>query len=250
MNIGTALWTIPNAEIKSFPIGGSHLERYSQVFNAVEINTSFSMEHLGKTYIKWAAMTPFDFKLSVKLNKRFTHGCDLIVSAMDLLSSLESISNLGEKWKVLVVEIPSTQNFNPERVEKIYKIIRSFFHGMVALEIRNLTWMNPVAINLMQEYAITKVCANPEKYPGTIGTPGSYYRLHGNKKMGNLSYSESELVDLFNKVISTDNEAWCIFTNTKMGYAITNALMMKAIEKEREKVIISDPFIKEDNQLI
>ena len=39
--VGTAAWTIPAQHASGFPAGGSHLERYSRRFPAVEINSSF-----------------------------------------------------------------------------------------------------------------------------------------------------------------------------------------------------------------
>jgi hypothetical protein len=39
--VGTAGWSIPSAHAASFPIEGSHLERYALRLNAVEINSSF-----------------------------------------------------------------------------------------------------------------------------------------------------------------------------------------------------------------
>ena len=47
--IGTAGWSIPSACASHFPAEGSHLERYAQVFNAVEINSSFYRAHLPAT---------------------------------------------------------------------------------------------------------------------------------------------------------------------------------------------------------
>jgi uncharacterized protein YecE (DUF72 family) len=233
MNIGTAAWTIPTVEAKSFPVSGSHLERYSQIFNAVEINSSFYKDHLIKTYAKWAALTPFDFKFSVKLNQRFTHKSDLIVSAIDLLSNLETIAYLEDKWKVLLVQLPASQKFYPERMEKIYKTIRSHFQGMIALEARNLTWMSPEAIELMKEFAIAKVNADPERCPGEVSVPGHYYRMHGTPEIYRSSYSDSFLADLYTQLASKDTEAWCIFDNTTFGYATTNALALKKMAEQK-----------------
>ena len=37
VRIGCAGWTIPKPHVGRFPAEGSHLERYAQVFSAVEI---------------------------------------------------------------------------------------------------------------------------------------------------------------------------------------------------------------------
>ena len=58
MRIGTAGWSIPKQYAAAFAATGSHLERYAQRFNAVEINTSFYRPHRKTTYERWAARFP------------------------------------------------------------------------------------------------------------------------------------------------------------------------------------------------
>jgi len=227
MYVGTATWTIPNVEVKSFPLEGSHLERYSEVFNAVEINSSFYKDHMPKSYVKWANMTPIDFKFSVKLNQRFTHKYDLNISSVDLLNNLEGISGLGDKWRVLLLQFPSSQKFYADRMEKFYKTIRSTFDGMVAMEARNLTWAEKESVQLMKEYDILKVIADPEKCPGQKVGRERYYRLHGSPEIYRSAYSESVLENLYEEIKKNPNEVWCIFDNTTFGYATTNALELK-----------------------
>ena len=99
--VGTAAWSIPKIALDSFPLEGSHLERYSNVLNAVEINSSFYKDHQAKSYKRWAESTPENFKFSVKLNRRFTHECDLKIDREDLLNNLKGISELGKAQSFL-----------------------------------------------------------------------------------------------------------------------------------------------------
>jgi uncharacterized protein YecE (DUF72 family) len=96
--VGTTAWSIPKIAVEHFPIVGSHLERYSLRLDAVEINSSFYKDHKEKSYKKWASATPDYFRFSVKLNKRFTHECNLEIDEIDLMENLKTISALGEKW--------------------------------------------------------------------------------------------------------------------------------------------------------
>src|SRR5690349_11865759 len=64
--IGTAAWTIPKDSLEQFPAEGSHLERYSAMLNAVEINSSFYRDHQPKTYSRWAETVPDQFFTSVR----------------------------------------------------------------------------------------------------------------------------------------------------------------------------------------
>lgn len=225
MYVGTASWTIPKIEIESFPLEGTHLERYSKILNAVEINTSFYKDHLPKSYEKWAAITPPEFKFSVKLNQRFTHVCE-DVSTIDLSSCLETISHLEDKWRVLLVQFPAGKNFHEAGMNKMYKIIRKRFDGIVALEPRNLTWTSKESLKLMNEYNITKVTADPEKCPGIDIGKEKYFRLHGSPEIYRSNYSDEYLEDLYLEISKLPHEVWCIFDNTTFGHATTNALTL------------------------
>lgn len=225
MYVGTAAWTIPKTAAEDFPVEGSHLERYSKVFNAVEINTSFYKDHLAKSYTKWASATPEDFKFSVKLNQRFTHTCE-DASAIDLSTCLESIAYLENKWRVLLLQFPAGKEFSASNMNRMYKIIRKRFDGIVALEPRNLSWACDESVWLMNEYNITKVIADPEKCPGVEAGTEKYYRLHGSPEIYRSNYEDDYLDTIYAELSSTENEAWCIFDNTTFGHATTNALSL------------------------
>src|SRR5690242_3707102 len=71
--VGTAGWSIPRAQQARFPAGGSHLERYSRILPAVEINTTFYRPHRAGTLERWAARVPRAFRFSIKIPAAITH---------------------------------------------------------------------------------------------------------------------------------------------------------------------------------
>lgn len=225
MYIGTASWNIPKNEAGSFPSLGSHLERYSKIFNAVEINSTFYKDHLPKSYSKWAAITPDHFKFSVKLHQRFTHTCE-DASTIDLAGCLEGIANLGEKWRVLLLQFPAGKNFSAYNMNKIYKIIRRRFNGILALEPRNIGWGCRESLELMKEYNVSKVIADPEKCPGIDQGEEKYYRLHGSPEIYSSNYDDEYLNNLYIELKCLEHETWCIFDNTTFGHATSNALAL------------------------
>jgi hypothetical protein len=56
--IGTAGWAIPRDSGREFHGTGTHLQRYSRIFTAVEINSTFRRPHKRSTYERWAADAP------------------------------------------------------------------------------------------------------------------------------------------------------------------------------------------------
>jgi uncharacterized protein YecE (DUF72 family) len=233
--VGTAAWSIPKIAIESFPAEGTHLEKYSQVLNCVEINSSFYKDHLAKTYKRWADSTPQNFKFSVKLNKRFTHECNLEIDVEDLRNNLKAISELGQKWGVLLLQFAAGQEFDFSKMKIFYRTVRENYLGPVALEARNMGWMSEDAIGLMREFTITKVTADPEKCP--VNFPGEikYYRLHGSPEIYKSDYDDELLNRLYDEMEEFEGDVWCIFDNTTFGYATNNAvtIMKKGEEYER-----------------
>ena len=70
--IGTAGWNIPAQYKDAFDDTGTHLQRYGGRLTVAEINSSFYRPHQTKTYERWAASVPEDFRFSVKLPRTIT----------------------------------------------------------------------------------------------------------------------------------------------------------------------------------
>jgi uncharacterized protein YecE (DUF72 family) len=230
LRIGTAGWSIPYEYKKFFPEEGSHLERYSQIFNCVEINSTFSKIHRPNTFEKWAAVTPDDFQFSLKLHRTFTHECDLKPSSVELKNNIRLMSSLGEKWKVLLLQFPGKQNFNEKKMGRFLEIIRKHYAGFVVIEPRNQTWISKEAKSLMKEFKVSKVVADPERCPHdsrNILSTGeiTYYRLHGSPVIYRSSYSK-DFIQKIEHDLSAFKNPWCIFDNTAQGKATGNALTL------------------------
>ena len=233
--VGTAAWSIPKIAAEHFPIFGSHLERYSLRLDAVEINSSFYKDHTEKSYRKWANSTPEYFRFSVKLNKRFTHDCNLDINEIDLIENLTTISVLGEKWGALLLQFPKNIEFNFLKMEIFYKAIRKVFLGPVAIEARNLTWMCKESRELLNLFNISKVSADPERCPFDHDSQIKYYRLHGNPETYKSNYDEEYLNNLYEEMSNAKCDIWCIFDNTVFGHATKNAVMIKDMGASYER---------------
>lgn len=231
MFIGTAGWSIPKDYSKYFPEEGSHLKRYSQAFNMVEINSSFYREHQAKTYVRWKDEVPREFRFSVKLAQKLIHECGFKPKAKELEASLENILHLEEKLGVILIQTPGKMGFHLKNAERFYKLIRKSYDGPLAIEPRNIEWISKESKNLMMDYGISKVIADPERCAGggkTILKAGglTYYRLHGSPIIYRSSYSQEYLENLATQTKKLKN-VWCVFDNTSFGVATQNALDLK-----------------------
>jgi uncharacterized protein YecE (DUF72 family) len=231
LNIGCAGWSIPQALKSHFRVHGSHLERYSRVFNAVEINSSFYRPHKPATYERWQKMVPASFRFAVKVPKVITHSSRLNDSDEALAAFLDECTNLDTKLGVLLVQLPPRLQFQELTAEAFFATLRAQFEGDVALEPRNATWFTPEVETLLSNFKIARVAADPAPVP-EASMPGGwsdlvYYRLHGSPRMYYSGYSGEYLGKLADGLIQArarGSRVWCIFDNTAEGAATRDAL--------------------------
>lgn len=236
--IGTAGWSLRREQAMAFPPNGTHLERYSQRFSGVEINSSFYRPHKPETYARWAASTPADFRFAVKVPKELTHTRRL-KDPQPLAQFLEQAGALGEKLGPLLVQLPPTLAFDPERVDSFFSSMRAHHQGPVVCEPRHKSWFLPEAEALLERYRVARVAADPALNE-TAAEPGGwselvYFRLHGSPQMYYSAYSSTFLEELARKLkisFQDGREVWCIFDNTAEGAALVNALeLLDLLEK-------------------
>ena len=231
--IGTAAWTIPADFRSSFSPDGSHLKRYSQIFNSVEINSTFYKFHRAATFEKWASETPDDFQFSFKLHKSFTHESDLKPGVQALKEFFNDVKHLGSKGKVLLLQFPGKIEFHPAKMERFYELILRNFNGHIVIEPRNESWLSLKSRQLLKDYKISKVIADPERclssLKGITSYSGiTYYRLHGSPVIYRSAYTQAYLKRLSKELRALKN-AWCIFDNTTFGAATGDALKLKGL---------------------
>jgi uncharacterized protein YecE (DUF72 family) len=210
------------------------LERYSQVFNSCEINSSFYRPHKKETWERWARSVPAGFRFSVKAPKAITHEARLNCSSAVLSAFLEQINCLQEKLGPVLVQLPPSLEFDYSRARKFLALIRGSFLGDVVWEPRHGSWFNFPVDDLLMEYQIARVAADPACVPAAARPGGlaslAYFRLHGSPRRYFSPYSSHSLNTLVAQAASLNAKArvWCIFDNTASGAAIPNALELAA----------------------
>jgi uncharacterized protein YecE (DUF72 family) len=228
---GTAGWSVPSRYAEAVPGPGSHLERYSRQLNAAEIDTSFYRPHQRKTYERWAASTPDDFRFAVKLPKTITHeralaDCDDLIGAF-----MEGASGLGTKLAVLLVQLPRSSPPDLDAASRFFDDLRRSSEAAIAFEPRHADWFNAEADAWLAERRIARVAADPAPAPGGGDSGGwnglRYYRWHGSPRVYYSDYDEAALAALREKTDANRADGatvWCVFDNTASGAALGNAL--------------------------
>lgn len=228
--VGCAGWSLSRNDAPHFPAEGSHLERYSSVFSATEINSSFYREHKPQTYARWAAATPPGFQFSVKMPRTVTHERRLQAPGEELTRFAEQVSALGSKLAWVLVQLPPRLEFDIGVAEEFFAAAAGVLACPLALEARHASWFEGSASAMMERLGITRVSADPPAKGGSVHVPTtrSYYvRLHGTPRVYYSSYAPGYIAQLAGAMSAharATGPAWCIFDNTAGMAAVPNGL--------------------------
>lgn len=240
-HIGCAGWSIPRAFLGEFPNEGSHLQRYSARLGAVEINSSFYRPHRRSTYARWADSVPKHFRFSVKMPRAITHDARLIASGKLLDRFFAEIAALERKLGCVLIQLPPSLRFDRIVARRFLRALRSRFDSSCVIEPRHATWFDDNANELLVEFDVGRVAADPATAPAAAIPGGGknvvYFRLHGSPKIYYSDYGAAYLKTLIGQLRAAGEEAgdvWCIFDNTALGFATGNALnVAKALRQRR-----------------
>ncbi len=233
LRIGTAGWSIPQDLRAASPFFGTLLERYSKVFNAVEINSSFYRPHRRATYERWAASVADDFRFSVKMPKQITHGLRLREIDAPLDRFLDEVGGLGRKLGAILIQMPPSLAFDSQVAADFLSYVRSLSNVLLAIEPRDPTWFTAQVGETLSQSKIELVVADPPPCPGAPRWDETlharYFRLHGAPRIYYSDYPEETLTALAQilAVSSANRPSWCIFDNTAAGRATINALSLQ-----------------------
>ena len=221
---------IPREVAGHFNSEGTHLSRYSRLLNCAEINSSFYRPHKKETWQRWAKSVPDDFRFSVKAPKTISHEARLNCGSELLSAFLQQVSFLGDKLGPVLFQLPPSLEFDYRSVKKFLSLLRDNYAGGVVWEPRHSTWFDDSVNDLLREFRIARVAADPACVPAALSPGGIadlvYFRLHGSPRRYYSAYGEDFLNPLLKqlKSLASTAQLWCVFDNTASGSAIRNAL--------------------------
>jgi uncharacterized protein YecE (DUF72 family) len=231
--IACAGWSLSRHDRPYFPADGSHLERYAQVLNAVEINSSFYRPHKRDTYERWAESTPEDFRFAVKLPRSISHDASLSLADGLLREFGLQVAGLGAKLGWLLVQLPPKLEFHLASAAAFFKLAKAGFDCEIACEARHPSWFEHAATDLLMEKGIIRVVADPAKGAPAVHEPTTdtfYIRLHGSPRVYYSSYDDAYLAQMAAAMkthAAAGHPSLCVFDNTAGQQSMPNALTLR-----------------------
>ena len=244
VQVGCAGWSIPSRLAHLFGEGDSHLARYATRFDVVEINSTFHRPHQPRTFERWAASVPRQFRFSAKLPRWITHDARLHGTGDALTGFFDAIAGLGPKLGGVLVQLPPSLAFDARIADRFFAMLRRRCRARVACEPRHASWFTASAEAVLVRHAVARVAADPAllaaaAMPGGARTAArwSYWRWHGSPKMYYSAYGEAALRPLAQALLAAAGSrapAWCLFDNTAHGHAMADAATLQALLAGRD----------------
>lgn len=219
------------------------LPYYCNYFESVEINNTFYRLPPKELFETWHKSTPPKFTFSVKANRFLTHLKKLANPEEHLIAFLKNISELKEKVRIVLFQLPPFWKFQNERLEAFLAYLKEqrFISGLrSALEVRHESWVCAECFKILKKYNVSLVFAD---WPSlNIAGPSTadfiFIRRHGYQSLYSTSYPDDYLKKLainINNWLMEGKDVYVYFNNDAYGYAIQNALKLKKyLEPKRE----------------
>jgi len=227
--IGLAGWSEAVSKYRArFPGEGTGLTRYASTFDFVEVNVTFYRAVRESTFASWAQQTPADFRFSVKLSRSVTHAARLSANAR-LEEALGPLRALGPKLAAVLVQLPPSLAFDPDRTEAFLLRLRASYPGVVAWEPRHPGWDCDEARRLLDDHGVTPVITEIPTPQTPRATTGCYFRLHGTPRRYRSAYSDADLSTLAAWLREGSSPAFVVFDNTAGPAGVTNAMHLQSL---------------------
>jgi len=239
--LGTSGWSYKDWEGIFYKPGESKFRKYCQVFNAVEIDSTFYSYPNPEFIEGLAKAAPEGFTFAAKIPSLITHDKKLDIGKAvekDLTRFLELMSPLKNSKKLgpLLIQLPPKFVY-PDHFEilsNFLKILPKDYR--FAVEFRDVSWLRSDVLNTLSKYDVAYTIVDEPLLPPElhVTTDFAYVRWHGRGSnpwyyyhypRGELEEWKPKLEELKEKV----SKVYGFFNNHFHGYAVHNCLQVLEI---------------------
>ena len=233
VRVGCSGWQYDDWRGVLYPEGlakGRWLERYSQVFETVEVNSTFYRLASADAVKRWIEQTPAEFVLAAKASRYMTHVNRLQNLAEGIGRFYEGIEPLAESGKLgpIVWQFPANFHRDDDRLGRALPLLPP---GRHCFEFRHESWFTDSVYKQLRAHNAALVIADSPRWPfqaRVLTADWTLVRLHHGHRGRDGNYSETEIAEWAERIAgwSEQAEAFVYFNNDWKGYAVGNALSL------------------------
>jgi uncharacterized protein YecE (DUF72 family) len=234
VHVGCSGWQYRDWRGVLYPQGlpqRSWLERYAEVFDTVEVNTTFYRLARPAAVQEWVRRTPEGFVFAAKASRYLIHVkrlADLdrgIERFYDSLAPLVASPKLGP----IVWQLPA--NFHRDDV-RLAAALEALPPGRHCWEFRHQSWFTAEVYALLRSHEAALVIGDHPQRPfqtHELTADWTFVRFHYGRRGRNGRYSERELETWKRRIAGWRSrvEVFAYFNNDWEGHAVDNARWLK-----------------------
>jgi uncharacterized protein YecE (DUF72 family) len=233
VRIGCSGWNYDDWRGRLYPEGLGKprwLRRYAEVFDTVEVNSTFYRLASRDAVARWVEQTPSHFVFAAKASRYLTHVRRLREIEQGIERYYERIEPLVEAGKLgpVVWQFPAT--FRAE-LDLLAATLPLLPPGRHCFEFRHQSWFTPDLYGLLRDHDAALVIGDHPKWPfqaRELTADWTLVRLHHGHRGRRGNYSESELDEWARRIAqwSRRAEVFVYFNNDWEGFAVANAVSL------------------------
>lgn len=244
VRIGCSGWSYASWRPGLYPEGlgpARWLGRYAEVFDTVEINSTFYRLARAPMVERWVEQTPEGFLFAVKASRYLTHMRrlgDIELGVARFWEPLEPLRESGRLGPVLW-QLPERFKRDDALLERTLALLPPATH---CFEFRHASWFCGPIYSLLEAHGAALAIGDdarralPDAEP--VG-PIAYLRLHFGSRGRGGNYSDAELGEWSERIArwSQERDVFAYFNNDWQGFAPANARCLRSLVARRDPAL-------------
>ena len=234
VRIGCSGWNYQDWRERVYPHGvppARWLERYAELFDTVEVNSTFYRLASRPAVERWVAQTPPDFVFAAKASRFLTHMKKLTDMDQGVGRFYERIEPLIEAGRLgpIVWQLPEWFKRDDGRLERALERLPA---GRHCFEFRHPSWFEDDVLDLLRRHRVALVIGDHPLRPfqlHALTADWTFVRFHHGARGRRGNYSARELDAWAERLDSWSASAdvYAYFNNDWEGFAVRNALALR-----------------------
>ena len=188
------------------------LSYYSQIFDFVEIDSTFYRFPSKFMVDNWKKRTPNNFRFAVKFPKVITHDKRLKDVGKDIEQFYDVMEPLYDKLLVFLIQLPPSLQISEglELIKNLHYLLDPSFR--YAIEVRHYSWFNELFYNYIKDNNYCLVWSQQDIVitPPVVTTDFVYLRLIGDrsideKDFGKIKKDRTKEIEIWSKILEDDD---------------------------------------------
>ncbi len=236
VRVGCSGWNYDDWRGRLYPEGmgpARWLRRYAEVFDTVEVNSTFYRLPTAASVERWAEQTPADFVFAVKASRYLTHIRRLrdLADGVELLFQRTEALARSQKLGPVVWQLPP--NFRRDD-ERLAAALGALPPGRHCFEFRHPSWFTEPVYELLRAHEAALVIGDHPRWPfqeRELTTDWTLVRLHHGARGRRGNYSAREIEEWAERIEGWRRraEVFVYFNNDWEGFAVENARRLKRL---------------------